>query len=129
VPDPIVQEIDAPSMDTGAPLPAVAATDNTLFLTYSGPDRRRFRIAFKIAIAHYFGSPSDETLHAHPLWEFGLRHYGSFEVRHSRWIEELRAMNRVDPRHSDARFDRLRHYIWTFHDETFECLADGFSVE
>ena len=90
---------------------------------------RRFRIAFTGALVHYFGPPNDETLHAHPLAAFGMSHYGAFEVRHSRWIEELRTMNRVHPHHNDARFDRLRHFIWAFHDSTFECLAEGFALE
>jgi hypothetical protein len=59
---------------------------------------------------------------------FGLGHYGAFEVRNSRWIEELRNMNRVHPNHSDSQFDGWRHFIWTFHDNTFECLAERFVV-
>jgi hypothetical protein len=57
-----------------------------------------------------------------------LRQRGTFEVRHSRWIEKLRKMKRVHPRHDDARFDALRRYIWTFKDGTFECLAGGFTA-
>ena len=60
---------------------------------------------------------------------FGLRRCGAFDVRHSRWIEELRTMNRVHPRHNDGDFDRLRHFIWTFHDSTFECLAEAFVIK
>jgi hypothetical protein len=131
VPDPFVQEIDAPAMNGGAPAPEIAATDNSLVLTYYGPDPRkgRVRIAFNRPRVHYFGPPNDEALHGHPLWAFGLRHYGTFEVLNSRWIDELRNMNRVHPRHVDALFDGLRHYIWTFKDGTFECLARGFAVE
>jgi hypothetical protein len=129
MPDPIVREIEAPRMDAGSPRPAIAATDDALSLVYSGPDEERIRITFVEALVRYFGPPNDETLHAHPMAAFGLRQHRAFEVRHSRWIEELRTMNRVHPHHDDARFDRLRHFTWTFHDNTFECLAEGFVVE
>ncbi len=129
MPDPIVREIEAPRMDAGAPRPAISATEDALSLAYSGPDQERVRIAFTGSLVHYFGPPNDETLHAHPMAAFGLKHYGAYEVRHSRWVEELRTMNRVHPHHHDASFDRLRHFIWTFHDSTFECLAEGFVIE
>jgi hypothetical protein len=129
MPDPIVREIEAPAMDPGAPLPSVVATEEALSLSYGGPDRGRLRIVFTDPLVHYFGPPNDESLHGHPLAKFGLGHYRAFEVRHSRWVEELRTMNRVHPHHDDALFDGLQHFIWTFHDSTFECLASGFVIE
>jgi hypothetical protein len=127
--DPIVREIAAPAMDTGAPCPTIAADDHDLSLTYCRPDGTRVRIVFTFPLVHYFGPPNDETLQGHPLAAFGLTHYATFEVGNSRWIEELRKMNRVHPRHDDSRFDRYRHFVWTFHDNTFECLAESFEVE
>lgn len=35
-------------------------------------------------------------------------------------------MNAVHPRHSSANYDSLRHFIITFHDSTFECVARDF---
>jgi hypothetical protein len=127
--DPSVHEIEAPLMDPGSPGPAITATDDALRLTYYGSHNERVRVTFTRALVHYFGPPNHETLHAHPLAAFGLSHSGVFEVRNSRWIEELRTMQRGHPRHDDARFNRLRHFIWTFHDTTFECLAEGFVIE
>jgi len=37
-------------------------------------------------------------------------------------------MNAVHPRHSDAHFAALRHFVLTFHDATFECVAASYSV-
>jgi hypothetical protein len=34
-------------------------------------------------------------------------------------------MNRVHPEHNASRFGSLRHFVLTFHDNTFECVADG----
>jgi hypothetical protein len=58
----------------------------------------------------------------------GLAPYGEFEVVASSWIRSLERMNRVHPRHDAARFAELRHFIFTFHDKTFECVAKGVSV-
>ena len=115
-------------MDTGSPRPVVTATDNGLSLTYFGPDDEQFQITFIRPRVHYFGPPNDEALEGHPMAAFGLGYYSAFEVRNSRWVEELCKMNRVHPNHSDALFDGLRHFIWTFPDSTFECLAEGFAV-
>ena len=36
-------------------------------------------------------------------------------------------MNHVHPQNNRAAFDRLHHYIITFHDSTFECLAESYT--
>jgi len=35
----------------------------------------------------------------------------------------------VHDRHSPARYSALRHFIFTFHDSTFECVAEGVTGE
>lgn len=131
MPDPVVEEIAAPQMNTGAPSPVIAATEGKLALRYYAGSREltRVRIVFESPRAHYFGPPNDEALDGHPLYRFGLTFYAAHEVHHSRWIEELRDRNRVHHRHHDSQFDGLRHFIWTFHDSTFEVLATSFAVE
>jgi len=34
-------------------------------------------------------------------------------------------MNRVHPNHNASRFGALRHFVFTFHDNMFECVAHG----
>lgn len=75
-----------------------------------------------------FGAPSDEGLAGHPLFGRGLRLYAAHEVQPSSWIRELERRNRVHPRHDPAAFERLRHFVLTFHDSTFEGVATGFTV-
>jgi hypothetical protein len=58
------------------------------------------------------GYPNDEGLEEHPLSEHGLTAYGSFEVVNSQWIKEVA-----------SGFAGARHFIFTFHDSTFECIA------
>jgi len=40
----------------------------------------------------------------------------------------LEGMNSVHPRHSAASFAGLHHYIITFHDSTFECVAERYTI-
>jgi hypothetical protein len=75
-----------------------------------------------------FGPPNDEAFGGHPLARRGLRPYSISEVRNSSWLELRIKMNRVHHRHSDSLFSDLRHFIFAFHDSTFECLAHDFTV-
>jgi hypothetical protein len=76
-----------------------------------------------------FGGPSDETLSGHPLFGKGLEYYAAHEVKNSCWIEEEEKINSVHPQHRGGWRDSLRHYIFTFHDETLECLAEEIRTE
>lgn len=125
-----------PSSDVGAPMPAVIADEDTVFLAYyvssSDPDAESSPVAiirFHSPRAQYFGAPNDESLDGHPLWSRGLRSYGGFVVEQSSWIRSLEQMNRVPSQHHPALFEGYRHYILTFHDSTFECVARGIAVE
>jgi hypothetical protein len=79
--------------------------------------------------AHYFGAPNDEAFHGHPLAKFGLKPYEFARVENSPWIESLRVMNSVHPYHRDEAFAELQHFVLPFHDTTFECVAQGYTVE
>jgi hypothetical protein len=70
-----------------------------------------------------FGTPNDEVLGGHSLAQFGLGFYDFFEVLNSPWIDDLCRANRVHPRHSDAMFKGVRHFIATFKDATFEVAS------
>jgi hypothetical protein len=78
--------------------------------------------------AFMFGPPNDEAFDGHPLAERGLRPYAVFEVVHSSWIRRLERMNSVHPCHRPEAFADLKHYVFAFHDSTFECVARSFSV-
>ena len=79
-------------------------------------------IEFEHCYLTKFGYPNDEALGGHPLAKKGLKWYGVFEVENSSWIAEKTKQNRVNfP--STTEDTRSRHFIFTFHDSTFECLA------
>ncbi len=142
-----VQELtDVPQSDVGAPLPVVLANEHCVLLAYlvSEPDLNwdgtyvnevlpdtdgavAF-VKFTRPSVHMFGPPNDEAFSGHPLARRGLQPYSAFEVHNSSWLKMRIKMNRVHHRHSDSLFTGLRHFIFTFHDSTFECLARAFTV-
>jgi hypothetical protein len=73
-----------------------------------------------------FGLPNDEAIGGHPLWGRGLECYDAFEVVNSSWIAEEERRNRES--FPNSKFD-CRHFIFTFHDSCFGCLADGMKLE
>ena len=140
--DSVVELRDVPQSDVGAPLPAVVAAEHHLDLLYLvsepdpnwdgtyvnvvGPDSEGelvARIRFERPYAHMFGPPNDEAFSGHPLASRGLSSYAAWEVRDSSWIRTLERMNSVHPYHDPSRFELLRHFIFAFHDTTFECIA------
>ena len=124
--DEVLNFEDVPGHSPGAPMPQILANDNVVLAYEVVPGGEEYAVVnFIQPRAHYFGSPSDETASGHPLAKRGLEPYGVFEVRNSSWIRALEQMNRVHPKHDASRFGSLRHFVFTFHDNTFECVAHG----
>ena len=128
--DRVVKLRELPPHDASAPEPVVLATDMRVLLAYhsAGDTNDRVIIEFEGPRAHYFGPPNDEALTGHPLSTRGLTPYGSFEMIASSWIRLLEQRNRVHWRHDARQFSTLRHFVLTFHDKTFECIAKGIST-
>ena len=145
--DKVVELEDAPQSSIGAPLPFVLSDEHTLLLAYliqdTPPDwdGSSVRIVYPnstnepVALiefggyyAYMFGPPNDEAFHAHPLADRGLHPYGVFQVENSSWIRQLERMNSVHPYHKAERFKGLKHYVFAFHDSTFESIAEGYRV-
>jgi hypothetical protein len=146
--DEVIEHRDIPQSSTGAPLPAVVATEHRLLLAYllqvtdpewdghtvrsvepTSRDQLVALVEFEWPDAHFFGPPNDEAFNGHPLAGRGLEPYGVFEIRHSSWVRQLERMNSVHPRHQPAAYERLRHFVFAFHDSTFECVAERFSFQ
>jgi hypothetical protein len=85
-------------------------------------------VSFTHPYAHMFGPPNDEAFEAHPLASHGLRPYAVFEVRDSSWIRNLDHMNSVHEYHRPESFAKYHHFVFAFHDTTFECVAETFSL-
>ena len=133
--DTVTKLCNLPQSSVGAPIPVVLASEQDVLLAYyieeDSEDREVFAIIrFERCIAHMFGPPNDEAFQGHPLAKRGLTAYSFFEIQHSSWIRTLEEMNRVHPDHDRESFlkDKV-HFIASFHDSTFECVAKGYSYE
>jgi hypothetical protein len=144
--DRVVELEDVPQSSVGAPLPVVVADESTLQLAYylSVPDTdwdgtyvREVDVdtddpvalvRFEGAYAWLLGPPNDEAFEGHPLASRGLHPYAAFRIEDSSWIRRLERMNSVHEQHAPERFARLRHYVFAFHDSTFECVARSFTA-
>ncbi len=140
---------DIPQSSVGAPIPVVIAGEQSLALAFYeeisdpgwdgstsrlvDPDTKEKSVViirFADCSAHLFGEPNSEILSGHPLYERGLRAHGNFEVKNSSWIRAQEKMNAVHPFHRRLRFLKdKRHFVFAFHDSTFECIAKGYTVE
>jgi len=135
--------------DIGAPLPHLLATGHRAFvlfyLSMGDPDwdGSSVRIvdpaaaeAEPLGVVEFhhvhsikLGGPNDEAIGGHPLCGKGLRPYSAHQVVNSRWITAEEQINSVHPSHRGGWHERLNHYLFCFHDETLECLAEGFTTE
>lgn len=142
-----VVELEAvPQSSVGAPHPVVVSDEGKAVLAFylqdipedwDGTTVRIIRhdsegpvalVEFKWCHVHMFGPPSEDTYHGHPLAERGLSPFGAYEVLTSSWIRSLERMNSVHEHHKPEMFWERRHFIFAFHDSTFECVAEGFQL-
>ena len=146
--DRVVELPDFPQSSIGAPCPMVLSDEFATVVAFYveeadpawdgtsvrvvGPDSLDEKIAivrFDRCSASLFGPPNDEAFAGHPLASRGLGPYSAVVVESSSWIRGLDRMNSVHPHHRPEASDSLRHFILSFHDSVFECVAKGYTVE
>ena len=135
--------------DTGAPLPFLLQNDYRTFLVFflrdvdpvwdgtyvnirraDDPSPSNLAVVeFKGCICTKMGTPNDEVFEGHPLTGKGFRGYRPLEVKNSLWIKELETINSIHRGYRPEAWRNLNHYIFGFHDSTFECVAESFIVE
>jgi len=135
--------------DTGCPLPHRVCNDHKALLSFivhepkpewdgssvevvSRTDEKVSSLAlveFNHCTAAKLGSPNDEVFHGHPLHGRGLEGYTAQKVVNSRWLTEIETINKVHRRYDPAHWEDSKHFIFWFHDTTFECIATSFKVE
>lgn len=144
--DDLIQLTQIPEPDTKHPFSTIFTDGNRLFLAYyldqvgKESDDSAIELSDRTVVApaalfsfsytrvHTFGLPNDEVLDEHPLSSRGLHAHGAFEVKNSSWVQRIEKANRGYRDHEPERFEVLRHFIFTFHDNTFECLAEDYTV-
>jgi hypothetical protein len=131
--DTLAELSNVPRPEPGAPCPIVFAEEHGLVLSYWVPDEPHYQpttaplgvVRFGKPYMHLFGPPDEDAIAGHPLSGRGLYPCGVFRVDHSSLVRCLERMNAVQPTHDPRRFEALVHYIFTFHDSTFECVAES----
>jgi hypothetical protein len=144
------EPIEFPVMwSAGAPLPHLFVNDDRALLAFllSEPDpawdgtystakspaasepQPLALVEFESCASAKIGSPNDEVFSGHPLEGKGLEAYAAQRVVNSRWLKEIERINSVHPMHRPSLWRDLQHFIFWFHDSTFECLAKSFTVE
>jgi len=135
--------------DVGAPLPFLLRSDSRTFLTFyvNEPDPNwdgtfvnvvdtgsqeavsLCLVSFNRCSSAKLGHPNDEVQHGHPLAKRGLEGYTAQIVKNSPWLAEVAETNSVHSCDNPEHWKSLNHYVFWFHDSTFECLAESFDVE
>ena len=86
-------------------------------------------LRFDRCYAHLLGPPNDEAFSGHPLAGRGLQPYSAVVVENSSWVRGLERMNAIHPHHRPEAFKARKHFILSFHDSVFECVAERYDVE
>ena len=135
--------------NVGAPLPFLLCNDDRTFLTFyvdhrdpdwdgsyvtvvdpaSSVEIALCLVTFNGCASAKLGHPNDEAQEGHPLYGRGLRGYTAQIVKNSPWLAEVAKTNSVHPYDNPKRWERLNHYVFWFHDSTFECLAESYDIE
>ncbi|MCP4159881.1 MAG: hypothetical protein GY760_07405 [Deltaproteobacteria bacterium] len=140
--------IDFPlQWDTGVPLPFVFSNENKTILTFYlqqvDPDWDNTYISdsseenieqialveFELCYSFKFGSPNDEVHEGHPLYGKGLDSYTAQIIINSIWIKNIEKINSVHIQYEPKNWDDLNHYVFWFHDTTYECIAKSYKTE
>jgi hypothetical protein len=129
-----VEKIDfKPRWTVGAPVPHLLQSEQKAFLVYytNAADDEIAIVEWIRCYGAILGVPNEDAAQGHRLWNKGLEVAGDHSasvVENSKWIEELKRVDSVHPDHNPAQFETLQHFILLFHDSTFECVAESYSI-
>lgn len=130
-------------MDYGAPSPTILSNDNELFIGFYAdkkstsiiPQERNnifdtgvFALKFNRYLKYTFGIPGNETIHGHPYSKFGMKSCSFYELLNSNLIKSLQDIEEIHPNYNPEKWKMYKHYILTFHDNMFECIAQDFEI-
>jgi len=135
--DALVKLTNVPRPDYGAPCPIVIADEGRLVLSYWEIDQPPYKattaalalVSFVNPYMHMFGPPDEDGISGHPLANRGLYPCSAFRVEHSSLVRRLLETNSVHEVPAPKASEPLQHYIFTFHDSTFECVAGAMESQ
>jgi hypothetical protein len=127
----LLDSVPHPAADAAEPF--IVASERRVILSYpiAEADFERFgpfdpdddpfcAVLFPDAVFHRLGPPGDGDLTIHPLASQGLAGYSVHEVVNSSLAAEIAAVASPGP--------AQRHFVITFQDSTFECVASDYTV-
>ncbi|MFM0339000.1 hypothetical protein [Paraburkholderia fungorum] len=127
----LLDAVPHPAVDAAEPF--IVASDRRVILSYPiaecdferfgpfDPDDDPFcAVLFPDAVFHRLGPPGGDDLDIHPLALQGLNAYSVHEVINSSLAAEISGFVSSVP--------AQRHFIITFQDSTFECVASDYTV-
>lgn len=130
-------------MDYGSPSPMIISNDSELFIAFyadkqsatNEPQERNtvydtgiFALKFKSYLKYTFGLPGNETIQGHPYYKLGMKSFAFYELKGSDLIKQLENIEKVHPYYNHDKWKEYKHYILTFHDNMFECVAKEFEI-
>ena len=124
-----------PESSVGAPIPILLSDEHTAIIAYYIQEEEYNDsepiaiITFNRCKARIFGPPNDEAFSGHPLASSGLRAHSSFIIQESSWLRTLIRMNEVHPYHKPSNYEGFNHFVLSFHDSTFECIAENYEID
>ncbi len=63
-----------------------------------------------------------------PYYKLGLRSCSFYELKNSDLIKELEKIDQIHPYYNADKWKKFKHFILTFHDNMFECVAKEFEI-
>lgn len=117
-----------PHWDIGAPTPTLLADEHKVSLAYYTQELDVALITFSHCFEYKMGMPDENLVGNHRLGKKGLREYEAHLIENSEWITELEKNYKVISNYSrDGR--QYQHYVFTFHDRSFECIASDYTIQ
>ncbi|WP_411028904.1 hypothetical protein [Spongiimicrobium sp. 3-5] len=133
-----------PKWDGGAPMPQVFSNDGKVYLTYIVADWDEESIEDFRTLEHdgyegfhalvefegntfKFGIANDEVFSGLPLYGQGLE--WAQIVENSKWVAELKKIQKVHPYYDESRWENRKHYLLTFKDNIMEVIATEYKIE
>ncbi len=118
-----------PIWDIGAPTPTIFSDEHNVHLAYYTCDNEVAIISFSHCFEHTMGMPDENMVDSHPLGGKGLTEYEAHVVENSKWMQDLESRYGVISDFSRATDREYKHYIFIFHDRSFECISSGYTIQ
>ena len=112
--------------EAGVSAPVLLQNEYSAVLTFSaitiGPDGSRAKTGTAIIEL----DRCQWTMFGYPLYGRDLCAHGIFEVHNSHWVRRMFEQNKVS--FPNTKPWNVRHFVFSFHDSTFQCICQGIKA-